>query len=111
MSETRSHADTVWSREAQAAAPFVLLVEGEVYSGWKSLRVTRGLERATADFNLEVSERWALEEEEDIWQIQPGDRCEIKFEDETVLTGYVDKYGPQYDATTHSISLAGRSKT
>jgi prophage tail gpP-like protein len=89
--------------------PFELLVSGEVYSGWKSLRVTRGLERATADFDLSVSERWSLEE--NIWQIQPGESCEIRFEDELVLTGYVDAYRPSYDANSHEVRLSGRSKT
>jgi prophage tail gpP-like protein len=96
------------SREAREA-PFTLLVSGEHYAGWQALRVTRGLERATADFDLTVSERWSLEE--DIWQITPGEPCEIQLDGETVLTGYVDKYGPSYDAGSHSISLSGRSKT
>lgn len=89
--------------------PFELLVGGERYSGWQSLRITRGLERAAADFELAVSERWSLEE--NVWQILPGETCEIRFEDETVLTGYVDAYRPSYDAQTHGVQLSGRSKT
>jgi prophage tail gpP-like protein len=93
--------------------PFELLVSGELYSGWQSLRVTRGLDRATADFDLSVSERWAagVPGEENVWQILPGESCEIRFEGETVLTGYVDAYRPSYDASTHAIRLTGRSKT
>jgi prophage tail gpP-like protein len=114
MSEVRtparpsSRGTSQQSREAREA-PFSLLVSGEHYAGWKTLRVTRGLERATGDFELTVSERWSLEE--DIWQITPGESCEIQLGGETVLTGWVDKYGPSYDANSHSISLSGRSKT
>lgn len=88
---------------------YSLLVGGDEYSGWTSMRVTRGLERCCSDFELQVSERWGLEDE--TWQIQPGETCEIKFEDELVLTGYVDAYRPSYDAGSHSIRLTGRSKT
>jgi hypothetical protein len=75
------------------------------------MRITRGLERATSDFELSVSERWELLADETVWQIPPGAKCEIMLDGELVLTGYVDAYKPTYDAGTHSISLTGRSKT
>lgn len=111
MSEPRALDERGRSQQAREAAeaPFTLLVSGEHYSGWQALRITRGLERATADFDLTVSERWSLEE--DIWQITPGESCEIKLDGETVLSGYVDAYRPSYDAASHSIQLTGRSKT
>jgi prophage tail gpP-like protein len=111
MSETRAVKRRGASQQAREAAdaPFTLLVSGEEYSGWQELRITRGLDRAAGDFDLTVSERWSLDE--DIWQITPGETCEIKLEGETVLSGYVDAYHPTYDAGSHSISLTGRSKT
>ncbi len=107
------------------SSSFAFLVGGELYSGWQSLRITRGVERATADFDLSVSERWPLHPDEPSpWQIQPGDRCEIRIFDDaaangadgggdgdTVLTGYVDAYRPSYDANSHAVRLSGRSKT
>jgi len=95
--------------ERRNSTAFSLLVGGEEYSGWKTLRVTRGLERCVSDFEVTVSERWGVDEE--IWQILPGEALEIKFEDETVLTGYVDAYRPSYDAGSHDVRLSGRSKT
>src|SRR5580704_11297003 len=90
-------------------AVFELRVGGEIYSGWKSLRVTRGLERATADFALRVSEKWPILGE--AWQIMPGSTCEIYLDDELVLTGYVDAYRPKYSPTSHDIECTGRSRT
>jgi len=90
-------------------AQFHLAIEGENYAGWKSLRVTRGLERASADFELSVSERWALLD--NAWQIMPGNTCEIYLDDELVLTGYVDRYGPSYSKDSHDVVCTGRSKT
>ena len=90
-------------------SPFALYVDGTEYSGWKSMRVTRGLTRATSDFDLSVSERWGLEST--LWQILPGSQCEIRYGNEIILTGWVDAYRPSYDAGSHNIRLSGRSKT
>ena len=93
------------------APPFALFVDGTEYAGWQALRVTRGLTRATSDFDLTVSERWAVGATGSAWQILPGSKCEIRYHGETLLTGWVDAYRPSYDATQHSVRLAGRSKT
>jgi prophage tail gpP-like protein len=90
-------------------ARFELKCGGEIYSGWKEMRITRGLEKATADFELTVSERWPIEG--NAWQIFPGTSCEIELDGDLVLTGYVDKYEPSLDARQHEITCGGRSKT
>jgi prophage tail gpP-like protein len=90
-------------------ARFELRCGGEVYSGWKEMRVTRGVEQASADFDLTVSERWPIEG--NAWQIFPGTKCEIELEGELVLTGYIDAYEPGLDPNSHEISCRGRSKT
>ena len=86
-----------------------LYVDGAEYSGWKTVRVTRGLTRATSDFDLSVSERWGIDGA--TWQIQPGAACEVRYGNEVVLTGWVDSYKPSYDANSHNVALSGRSKT
>jgi prophage tail gpP-like protein len=91
------------------STPFELRIGDEAYSGWKTLRVSRSLENACADFAVTVSERWALLDQ--AWQIMPGNTAKLYFEEELVLTGYVDAYDPQYSATDHEIAVTGRSKT
>jgi prophage tail gpP-like protein len=95
--------------EGSMSTPFELRIGDEAYSGWKTLRISRSLENACADFAVTVSERWALLDQ--AWQIMPGNQAEIYFDDALVLTGYVDRYAPQYSATAHEISVTGRSKT
>lgn len=90
-------------------ARFELKCDGEIYSGWKEMRVTRGLEKATADFELTVSERWPISGAP--WRILPGTECTIELEGELVLSGYVDRYEPSLAATSHDVTVAGRSKT
>lgn len=81
-----------------------LLIDGERYGGWKKIRVTRGLERAAADFALSVS---SVEP----WPIYTGAECQIYIDNDLVLNGWVDAYRPGCAATDHRIEITGRSKT
>ena len=73
------------------------------------MRVTRGLTRATSDFDLSVSERWGLGGADVADPAWCGLRDPLR--QDRLLTGWVDAYKPSYDATSHNISLSGRSKT
>lgn len=86
-----------------------LLVDGRIYAGWTELRVTRAMDRAAADFDLRVSERWPGRA--DPWRIQPFAPVVLRFGRDVVLTGYVDHASPEVDATTHRVRIVGRSKT
>jgi prophage tail gpP-like protein len=90
---------------------YELRVKDQIYTGWKSLRMTRGLERAASDFDLSVSEKWQLLEQAQSWRIRTGDACTISRDGELLLTGYVETYAPRFTATTHEVRCAGRSKT
>jgi prophage tail gpP-like protein len=88
---------------------YYLLIDGAEYSGWKSLRVTRSLEQASADFEVTVSERWLFQNQ--AWQVFPGGTVQILLEGQLVLTGYVDAYKPKYSGSAHDVVVSGRSKT
>src|SRR5262245_1143581 len=93
----------------QLLTQFEVLIDDQRFSGWKTLRVSRKLEHASSDFDVSVPERWPIYGNAS--QIFPGAKCEIYFQSELVLTGYVDKYAPSYSATDHEIGCTGRSKT
>ncbi len=40
------------------AETLTLIVNGQRYEGWTSIRVSRGIDRAVGDFDIEVTERW-----------------------------------------------------
>lgn len=88
-----------------------LLVDGQIYGGWTALRVTRGIERCAADFRLDVTDRWPAAVTPEVWQIAPGMACELRLGEDPVVVGWIDAFRPAYDATTHAITLSGRSKT
>ncbi|MBI3453374.1 MAG: hypothetical protein HY057_11230 [Rhodospirillales bacterium] len=73
------------------------------------MRVTRGIERAAGDFDLEVTERWPARETP--WPILPGLRCQVLLHRELAITGYVDAFEPTFDGTTHRLRVRGRSRT
>jgi prophage tail gpP-like protein len=88
----------------------VLKVNGQVYTGWKSARVMRGIESISGSFDLTVSDRGAVKGEP--WPIMEEDLCDLYLgDDELVISGYVDKVGHAYSATEHTITLRGRDKT
>jgi prophage tail gpP-like protein len=87
----------------------ILLIDGKAYEGWTGLRVTRGLERCAADFDLAATTRWPGQEED--WRILPFAACQLVLGQDVVITGYVDLVESTMDATTHTIRVAGRSKT
>ena len=87
-----------------------LLVNGAEYGGWKSVRISAGIERQARDFDLEVTDRWPGQS--DIpRRIQPGDACQVFIGADLVLTGYVDATPIKYDGKSVSVAVKGRSKT
>ena len=86
-----------------------LTVDGKIYAGWTSLRVSRGLDRCASDFDIAVSERWP--EQDEPWLIQPFAECVVSIGPDPVLTGYVDGYQPMFDRAAHGVRILGRSRT
>lgn len=87
-----------------------LLVNGQEYGGWKSVRIAAGIERQARDFDLEVTDRWPGQT--DIpRRIQPGDPCQVYIGEDLILTGYVDATPIRYDGKSVGVGVKGRSKT
>lgn len=90
----------------------VLTVNGNDYGGWKSVRISLGMEQVAGTFDLSVSERWPGQPE--AWPIMPGDECRVSIATDqktVVITGYVDDVNISYDAGSHTIQVTGRDKT
>lgn len=87
----------------------VLEVNGDYYSGWKKIRVQRGIEQISGTCELSVSERWP--DQMSPRPIRPGDACTVSVDGETVITGFVDDLDLSYDDKSHSVRVAGRDRT
>lgn len=86
-----------------------LYVNGRVYGGWKQASITRSLDAIAGKFDLVSMDKWDATAQR--WTIFPGDECQVKIDGKVLITGYVDKAGPSYDAESHGIKILGRDKT
>jgi len=82
--------------------------DGSIYGGWKTARIPFGIEQIANSFELEVTDRWVGQDNPR--PIRVGAACEVLIDGEVVITGYVDDNSPEFDASKHSISIAGRDK-
>jgi prophage tail gpP-like protein len=87
-----------------------LVVDGREFMGWKSVRVTTGIDRVARDFDLSVTEDWPGSNAAGM-RVQPGQSCELWFGGDKMLTGWIDAAPIAYDATSIKVSVKGRSKT
>lgn len=86
-----------------------LLVDNVAYGGWKSVRLTVGIERLARDFVLDVTSQWPGS---DIAKrIRPGQSCQIFIGADKMLTGYVQATPIRYDGAGKTVGIVGRSKT
>jgi len=86
-----------------------LFVAGQIYEGWTEATVTTAIEQIAGDFSLSITERWDGQLEG--WQIPCGEFCQIKIDNEVVISGYVDSIDASYDSGSHTITVAGRDVT
>lgn len=80
-----------------------------IHGGWKRVSVTRSIEQIANSFDLEVTERWPGQAASR--PMKPGERCTLKLDGETVITGYVDDVESTYDHQSHGIAVRGRDAT
>lgn len=86
-----------------------LFVGKKVFEGWTDLSITRELNAAASDFQLQLVDKWRVDQEP--WRVQPGDAVHIHVGKNSLLTGYVDKMEASVSANQRTVSIMGRSKT
>ena len=86
-----------------------LYVGTEIYGGWQRVSVTRSIEQIANGFELGVTERWPGQSVSR--PIRPGEKCSLKLDDDTVITGYVDDAEPSFGKQAHSLTVKGRDAT
>lgn len=76
------------------------------YTGWETCRVQLAFDQASGTFELGVSGENASELIKH--PLKKGMQCRVMLGDETVITGYINTRRAAYDATSHTLSIAGR---
>lgn len=85
-----------------------LVVSGQRYSGWKSIRVTRSIESLAGSFALDVSDRWSDDNEP--WPIVEEDPCRVEIDGTVVIDGYVDVRDLSTTATSRTLAYTGKDR-
>lgn len=89
-------------------ADLALIHNGSEYRGWKGVSVTRSIESIAGQFTLDVSDRWADQEES--WPIREEDVCTVAIDGVPVITGYIDRRTPSFDGSQISFSYSGKDR-
>lgn len=84
-----------------------LEVGGRIWRGWDEITVGRGCERLPSSFSVKLTERFPGEAAALI--IEPGADCLVRLGRDKVITGAIDRYLPNLDAKSHTVSIQGRS--
>jgi prophage tail gpP-like protein len=86
--------------------PTYSLSNARAVTGWKNIRLTRGIERCPSDFELTMSEPYPIATDV---MINRGDYIEIFLGQDHVFTGFADRVNPSISATEHTVRVSGRS--
>jgi prophage tail gpP-like protein len=84
-----------------------LKINGQIYAGWKTASVLRGLNCIASSFDLTVSDRFIGSKN----NIPLDAPCQIISDGIPVITGYLDEISPTYTSSKHEVTFSGRSKT
>uniref|UniRef100_A0A3B0M1E8 Phage tail protein n=1 Tax=Arsenophonus endosymbiont of Trialeurodes vaporariorum TaxID=235567 RepID=A0A3B0M1E8_9GAMM len=85
-----------------------LNIGGRKLFGWERVRITRGIERFPCDFDLQLMD-YSPATDEKQW-VKAGEACEVRIENDPVITGYMDNWNPVINKTQHLIRVSGRGK-
>lgn len=91
-----------------------LRINGQAWHGWTSMRISAGIDRIARDFEVQVTRRAGdsgglLDAVSS--GIRQGDKVEVLLGTDLVLTGFVDARPVNYDASSITRSISGRSRT
>ncbi len=82
---------------------------GRRYGGWLSVSVSRSIEAFAGTFQFQGSERSPTDPLGR--PLRMGDEVVVRIGGVKLITGFIDKIDPRYDERSHTIDIAGRSKT
>lgn len=86
-----------------------LVIDGEIFAGWKSARIERSIEQISGAFVLELTERFPGQQIK--WKIECGAQCSLHLDGIKVITGAVDRSERSGSATQLQLSVNGRDRT
>lgn len=84
----------------------IVETNGQRYTGWTQIKVTRSIENMCAAFSFQASPSARTP-----FPVKLGQACRVFVADILFLTGWIEKINVNFDADTHTISVQGRDRT
>lgn len=86
-----------------------LIVEGQVYRNWKSVRVELDVSRPFQTFQFSTAEPIDIREIGELWRIQPHMECEVRLAGISVIKGVIVIREAVFNANEHGVMFFGKS--
>ncbi len=86
-----------------------LIVDGEVFEGWVTVEVERRLDTFASRFSLSYLDRWT--QTQTPWRIRAGAECTLSLDEETLVSGHVNRARFRASGEHWELSAEGRSYT
>ncbi|MEW6775034.1 MAG: phage baseplate assembly protein [Bdellovibrionota bacterium] len=94
-----------WNDPLRPENAVTLVTGGQVYQGWKGVRITRSMETLSNSFQLTLSdERDNLASP---FPINEFDECEVWIGTERVIKGFIGDANPSFGAASRDLSVSG----
>jgi prophage tail gpP-like protein len=84
-------------------------VDGRVYEGWITARVTRSYFNPVPTFSLTYHDAWL--ENNEVWPMQPGAACVVNYGTFPLITGYVNHANWKLTSDAYTLLAEGRGAT
>lgn len=85
-----------------------LRANGQIFGGWKSVEINRGVDLLSGHFSIGLTEKFPGQPER--WALEPGTECQVLLGDVPVITGYIDRSDREIRKDAYTVSVSGRDK-
>lgn len=85
-----------------------IALNGQVFSGWESISVTRNLDSIANVFNIKLFDKFSPLKRD--WPLKPGVRVDVNVNANPVMSGRIEKLSPSFNPTSRTYTISGRSK-
>ena len=86
-----------------------ILVGGQLFDGWETVSVTETIEAMASEFTIGLFDKFEGLKAD--WPLKPGAEIKVNIGDLRVLTGRIEQLNPQYDKSSRSYTISGRSRS
>lgn len=85
-------------------------IDGTFHHYWTNATIARSIERGAHSFSLSLTDSSDSDALSTPTSIEVGMSVEVYISNDLVISGYIDDLSTSYDATSHSLTVNGRSK-